>query len=229
MRLLLAVLLVPAFAQKDDDAEKQVRTMEKKLATAKTLQVSFEAKVEGLAGFGTLKGTLTVAEDNKIHLDGAFWNDGKKTDTWRIISDGAGMKTEGLRLDAARPASKKLTDNYRRSLTHGGYLMAGLYIAAVDPEDWPIFRASEPKLERKETIGKREVLVIVCKLTPMEKDEKTKDSTWSETLWLDAETNLPVKRIVVYTVAGKKATFTESYTTFTLDPKIEPKMFELPK
>jgi hypothetical protein len=24
-------------------------------------------------------------------------------------------------------------------------------------------------------------------------------------------------------------TFTESYTTFTLDPKIEPKMFELPK
>ena len=202
--------------------------MEEKLAATKIVQVSFEAKVEGMPAFGILKGTLTVAEGNKINLDGAFWNE-KEHDDWKIVSDGKRLKYQGLHLDQVNPASKKLTEYYRSSLKHGGYLMAGLYLAAVDPEDWPIFRASEPKLERKETIGKREVLVIVCKLTPVEKDEKTKDSTWSETLWLDAETNLPVKRIVVYTVAGKKATFTESYTTFTLDPKIDARMFELPK
>jgi len=203
--------------------------MEEKLAAAKIVQVSLEAKVEGVPDFGIFKGTLTVAEGNKIHLDGAFWNEGEHDD-WKTVSDGKRLKSQRLHLNQVKPASKTLTENYRSSLTHGGYLMAGFYLASEDPkESWPIFRASESKLERKETIGKRETYVIVCKLTPTEKVESDIDKTWSETLWLDAETNLPLKRIVVYTFGGKKATFTEYYNTFTLDPKSDAKMFEVPK
>jgi hypothetical protein len=228
MGFMLALLMVPALVQNDDDAEKQILGMEKKLGAAKTLQVSFEADVEGLVGFGTLKGTLTVAAGNKIHLDGAFWNDDKKTDNWKIVSDGAHMKREGLRLDATKPASKKLTENYRSSLTHGGYHMQ-LFVSSEGPqESWPIFRASEFKLEGKEKVGKRQAHVIVCKLTPLEKNDTDK-RTWSESLWIDVETNLPLKRIVACTFEGKKATFTESYTTFSVDPKIDAMLFELPK
>jgi outer membrane lipoprotein-sorting protein len=227
MRFILAALLLPALVQNGGDAEKPIRTMEKKLGAAKTLRVSFEAKVEGLPESGTFKGTLTVAESNKMHLEGTVEMEGKRVN-WKVVSDGARTKEQGLE-SGTRPTSKKLTENYRSSLTHGGYIM-GIYMSTESEgrESWPIFRASEFKLEKKEKIGKRQAQVIVCKLTPLEKLGK-KDLTFSETLWLDVETNLPLKRIFTGTVEGKKITFTETYGTFTLDPKIDAKLFELPK
>jgi outer membrane lipoprotein-sorting protein len=212
------------------DPEKLVRGMEKKLAQAKTLRVSFEAEHlgGGKGDFGVFKGTLTVAQGNKVHLDGAFWNDGKATDRWKIVSDGTNLKSEGLS-KVSKPASKKLTDDYRSSLTHGGFLMVAFYVSPVKPKEmWATFKASDFKFERQENIGKRKTNVVSCKLTLTDKADFA-GRELSETLWLDAETNLPLKRrVTMWFLDGKRNTFTESYSTFDLAPKVEAKLFELP-
>jgi len=235
MRFLLAGLLISAVLDNDEDAEKHIVAMEKKLAGAKSLRVSFEAKVEGLPSFGNLKATLALAEGNKLHLDGAFVNE-DETNKWKLVSNGMRIKAQGSIVKGVRAGegfgkapSDKLTDNYRSCLAHGGYLMVGFYISSVKPKEiWPVFRASDFKSKGKEKIGKREAHVVVCKLTPMQKVEKDR-VRWSETVWLDAQTNLPLKRVVTYTFDGKKATFTETYKEFAVDPKLDPDIFVLPK
>jgi outer membrane lipoprotein-sorting protein len=215
----------------EGDPEKVVSRMEKQLAEAKTLQVTFEAEhtAGGKGDFGLFKGTLTVSEGNKVHLDGVFWNDGKPTDPWKVISDGTNLKSQGV-YKASKPTPKRLADDYRSSLTHGGYLLVAFYLSSTAPKEaWPIFRASDVKLERKEEVGKRKAIVVVCKLTPTERAAfPGKDRVFSETLWIDVDTQLPMKRVVTYSMGGKKSTFTESYSTFDLAPKIEAKLFELP-
>lgn len=229
MLCFLVVLAPGRVAGQETDPEKLVRGMEEKLVGAKTLQVAFEAEhlADGKGDFGLFKGTLSVAAGNKAHLDGAFWNDGKATDSWKIVSDGINLKSQGVS-KVSKPASKTLTNDYRSSLTHGGFLMVAFYVSSVKPKEiWPIFRASDFKLERQENVGKRKAKVVVCKLTPTQKaDFAGRDFT--ETLWLDVETNLPLKRAVTMAMAGKKSTFTENYTNFDLAPKIEAKLFELP-
>jgi hypothetical protein len=215
-------------AGQESDPKKLISAMERKLAEAKTLQVAFEAEhtAGGKGDFGLFKGTSTVAEGNKAHLDGAFLNDGKPTDPWKMVSDGTNLKSQGV-YKAIKPASKKLSEEYRSSLTHGGYLMVAFYLSSTAPKEfWPIFRASDYKLERQEEVGKRKANVLACKLTPTEKAKY--QGTFSETLWLDVETQLPLKRVVTHAVDGKKSIFTESYNTFNLAPKLEAKVFELP-
>lgn len=218
-------------AGQEGDAEKLVGAMEKKLAAAKNFQVSSEAEhtAGGKGDFGLFKGTLTVAEGNKAHLDGAFWNDGKPTDPVKLVSDGTNLKSQGV-FKFNKPASKKLADEYRSSLTHGGYLMVAFYLSSTAPkESWPIFRASDIKITRKEDVGKRKANVVLCKLAPTEKaDFLGQAPAFSEVLWLDVETSLPLKRVVTYSVDGKKRTFTESYDNLNLAPKIEAKLFALP-
>ena len=101
MRSILPLLLLPALLHAADDPEKRIRDMEKKLEAAKTLQVTFEARAEGLRESGTFKGTLTVAEGNKIHLDGTVEMDGKKVN-WKKVSDGKRTSEEGLDRGGAR-------------------------------------------------------------------------------------------------------------------------------
>jgi hypothetical protein len=211
------------------DPEKLVAEMEKKLTEAKTLRVAFEAEhsAEGKGDFGLFKGILTVAEGNKVHLDGAFWNDGKATDRWKVVSDGTNLKSEGV-YKVNKPASKKLTHDYRSCLSHGGFLMVAFYLSSVKPKEiWPTFKASDCKLERQENIGKRKANVVSCKLTPTVKADFA-GKVFAETLWLDAETSLPLRRSVTVSRDGKISTFTESYSTFDLNPKVEAKLFELP-
>jgi len=58
-----------------------------------------------------------------------------------------------------------------------------------------------------------------------------KGPKFSETIWLDVETNLPLRRIFSGKVEKEKIQFkiTETYANITIDPKIEAKLFELPK
>jgi len=49
------------------------------------------------------------------------------------------------------------------------------------------------------------------------------------TLWIDAKTDLPVKRIVAFEQAGLTGTLTETYSDLTLDQKVDDKQFDLTK
>jgi hypothetical protein len=228
MRFSLAMLLLPAIVRAEDDAEKRIRVMEKKLESAKTLQVAFESRAEGLRESGTFKGTLTVTERNKMHLEGSIEMAGKKAD-WKKVSDGTKTIVEGMD-GGLRATSKTLTEDHRRSLTHGGFIM-GVYLhaAADEKEFWPDFRASDFELGKPDNVGTRRAQIVACKLTHVARGKKKVDITFSETLWLDPETNLPLKRVFTGNPDGKKITFTETYESFALDPKIDAKLFELAK
>lgn len=228
MRSVLALLLLPALLRADDDAEKRIRAMEKKLDLAKTIQVTFESRAEGLRDSGTFNGTLTVTESNKMHLEGAIEIKGTKVD-WKKISDGTKTTEEGLDR-GFRATSKSLTEDLRRSLTHGGFIMGTYMSAARDGEEfWMDFRASDFELGKPDNVGTRRAQIVASKLTPVAKGKTKVDITFSETIWLDAETNLPLKRVFTGNPDGKKITFTETYEKFVLDPKVDAKLFELPK
>ena len=49
------------------------------------------------------------------------------------------------------------------------------------------------------------------------------------TLWLDTKTDLPLKRQTLGKVKDVKMTAIEVYTEVSLNPKLDPKIFELPK
>src|SRR5262245_65897576 len=168
MRLVLVVLLLPALALADDDAEKRVRAMEKKLESAKALQVVFEARAEGVKESGTMKGTVTLMEGNKLQLDGTIEIAGKSV-KWKRISDGTNLVEDGLD-GGTRPTPNSLTEDYRRSLTHGGFI-AGFYLSseADGVVTWPAFRASDFELGKPDNVRTRRAQIVDCKLMPVAK------------------------------------------------------------
>ena len=48
------------------------------------------------------------------------------------------------------------------------------------------------------------------------------------TVWIDNDTGVPLKRVVVQS-KGKEFRTTEVYSEFKLNPKIDAKVFDLPK
>jgi len=228
MRSALVLLLLPALLRAEDDAENRIRAMEKKLESAKTIQVTFESRAEGLRESGTFHGTLTVTEGNKMHLDGSIEMEGKKVD-WKKVSDGTKTTEEGLDR-GSRNTSKTLTADLRRSLTHGGFIMGTYMSAAAGGEEfWMDFRVSDFELGKPDNVGTRRAQIVACKLTPVAKGEKKVDISFSESIWLDTETNLPLNRVFTGNPDGKKITFAETYEKLVLDPKVDGKLFELPK
>jgi hypothetical protein len=107
----------------------------------------------------------------------------------------------------------------------------GTYLSTArdEEESWPDFRASDFELGKPDNVGTRRAQIVACKLTPLVKGEKKTDVTFSESIWLDVEMNLPLKRVFSGDFGGKKIKFSETYEKFVLDPKVDAKLFELPK
>jgi hypothetical protein len=72
-----------------------------------------------------------------------------------------------------------------------------------------------------EKVGGRDAKVISFALAGLP------GADWNVTLWIDAETALPLKRVVV-PLGGEAGRITETYQ-FTLNPKIAAGAFQLPK
>jgi outer membrane lipoprotein-sorting protein len=70
--------------------------------------------------------------------------------------------------------------------------------------------------------GRRPPEVVTCQL-----DFDGKSARMS--VWIDTKTQLPSKRVVAVEEDGQKFRITETYSTFAIDPKLEPKLFEIPK
>jgi hypothetical protein len=95
-----SLLLLPLLAAEPDEAEALFRAMEKKLADAKTLQVTFEARTSTVSHADTdkpepkpeqidYKGAVYLAPGNKAHIEsvqvagyGSPWG-------WKTVSDGS--------------------------------------------------------------------------------------------------------------------------------------------
>jgi outer membrane lipoprotein-sorting protein len=210
-----------------NEAEKLFRDMEKKLASAKTMEVAFDAKVEGGQG-AQQQGTLLFASGNKCYLE-MSGNLGSKNAKAVMISDGAKMITsDGAKILKVHDVPKDLTDRLRASISRTGFLFAWFF-STKGPDDKQEFRIDEDYkvsdfvLVKKEKIGDQEAQVIRYALALPETNYSI-----SVSVWLNVKNNLPLKRVT--TIKGvNTGIFSETYTKLALDPDLDLKKFELPK
>jgi hypothetical protein len=222
---LALFLALSVSAQDDNEAEQLFHKMEAKLDQARALDLSFEITYgeAALRNGQRLKGTLAAMSGNKLRLQ---VRGGKTNETVHLrLSDGtqAILMVEG---DEGKPkpdkTPKNLTANFLTVVERSGVLMALLppVLAKVDDDHKAMFPVSGFKLGDKEKVGERETQRIDYVLGV--KGQKT---TYPVTVWIDLKTGLPVKRLVS---DGGLPWFTETYE-LTLDGKLDPKVFELPK
>jgi outer membrane lipoprotein-sorting protein len=222
---LLAAALVPAVQAQENEAEKLFREMEKKVTSAKAVRVASDDKIA--ASGIRLKWMLVFAEGNKCSLEGTFESEGKTLKEF-TISDGT--KLLSTQRGTPRPkedAPKDLTNMLQGSISRCG--MSVQWLTGLDGKKQGFkidkdFKVTDFALGDKEKVGEHEAHVVHYNLFLRNKVKL------SVSVWLDAKTKLPLKRVTTIPDKGKqKVTVTETFTQLTLNPKLEPKAFELPK
>jgi outer membrane lipoprotein-sorting protein len=210
----LTVRLLPA--QEGTEAEKLFRQMEAKLSKAQTLECTFATRLDPK---GTFKGSLTFAEGNKARVE--VTGEVDRAAKYTVVSDG----TKIVRLvDAGVPeqVNEIKPQALREEILRSFGLVGGFAVLEFSFAKDKV-KVSGFKLGKKEKLDGREAQVVEYEMT-------LRKTTISTTLWLDAKTTLPVKRVVrVDKGGGDNYTATETYTKLTLDEKIDAKKFELPK
>jgi len=235
--------------QEVGQAEKLFRKLEERLAKAKTIRLEYKAALEfkdakpGELGFKgkapRVEGLLLLQKGNKLRLqmDGRvlpLHDPGKAV----VVSDGKTMRAGlpgpiplrgGERTAEKAPAN--LHSAFVGSLTREGLLLfvmthvAGGTLAENirDDADRKVPRPTGFKLRGREKVGGVLTQAIEFRI---------KVSGWKEeelpvTLWLDAKTSLPVKRVLRYEAGGRVVgpTLTETYQSFKLDAVIDPGQF----
>lgn len=228
MRYVVLVLFLPAFAAaQGNEAEKLYRQVEKKVTDARALEVAGEVDVTAKENpMKAMKGVLTLA-GNKLRLNVDMEQGGKKMKV-EVVSDGKSVKTLVPTMKSEEKPAKKNQGEILRKLVARVGLVGILMIGRVQEGDAKevnvddLLPVSDFKMEAAEKIGGRDAKVISYKVTP--KGDKTAATV---TLWVDAKTLVPLKHLIAPQQEGIRLTAT--YATFDLNPKIDPKSFELPR
>jgi outer membrane lipoprotein-sorting protein len=241
MQIFLMVLLLCASPQEQEsaNAEKLYQAMAKKLTGAKTLQCSFEIAIETDMGKAKTSGVLAFAEGNKNRLkaDGDFF--GGKVQI-EVISDGKNYRMSMTAADQPpQPKAGDVPPNMNEFLREGmarGGVFVGLFpkpqktahaqtsnvSLEQDRKIEDHLQISDFKLGNKENIGKRATQRIEYTLT-IDKEP------FVVTLWLDPETNLPLKRQLSMGKGKTRFQLVENYMNYRINEDIEAKEFALPK
>ncbi len=216
---LVLLLIVPS--AEPNEAEKLFRQMETKVMQAKTLECTYEGKVDYKEAEDdqkdTLKGKLLLGEGNKLRIDfsgmgekGTIISDGTK---WRLIGDknketpkwlGKSVRALMARTCAGYASIWAAPDSFLRFMT------PPITEFKID-EHFPV---TDFKFGKKEMIDKQEAQIVQYTGPGVE-----------VSIWIDTKTYQPLKRVFT----DKEKTLTETYTNLKLDGKVDPKQFELPK
>ena len=211
-------------------AEKLFRAMEKKVRDAKTLQVAADSNVESQDVKGTVKATFYATQGNKARLEIDFDIDGK-ADKLLFLTDGKARYTKQGDKGTLDPNPKKAEQEAKLvagTIARIGISSAMLMARSAKPGEEKEFDLDKDapvtnfKLGAKEMVGDKTAQVVTCKLDF--------DGTSARmSVWIDTKTHLPLKRVVAVDQDGKMFRITETYSTFAIDPKLDPKLFEIPK
>jgi outer membrane lipoprotein-sorting protein len=242
MKTFCMALLLTSSLQDTDSAkaEKLFQAMAKSLTGAKTLQCSFEIAMETSDGKAKVTGKLAFAEGNKYRLqaDGDFF--GNKV---RIESIADGMKMHWSMGAPGQPPQSatgdvppNMNEFLRESMARSG-IFIGVFpkpTKKAEPEASDaclaqnkkadeIYKATDFKLGGKEVLDKRETRKIEYRLT-IDQEE-----SMAVTVWLDAESNLPLKRQLVMGKDKVQLQMVETCTNYRINEAIEAKEFAVPK
>ena len=232
MRVSIISLLMLVCGQGLNEAEKLFQKMEKKLSTAKTLEVFVNGSME----FGERKmkytGTILLGQDNKAYVKLSGDMIGKPFVN-ELVSDGSNTMSDEFLSPGGRPAfhrtGKKLRVNLIAVITRGSCL--GLNVATkgtvsekegeLGPDQ--LFQVSDFKLGANEKLDGKDAQFVDYQLRAFRGREP-----FSVKLWLDSTTGLPIKRVLKSAKEDGKLQVIETYRV-TLDPVIDGKKFKLPK
>jgi outer membrane lipoprotein-sorting protein len=235
--VLAFVLTMPTYAQ-ENDAEKLFRQMEKKITAAKTIKVRIE-KTWADPQLKSLKEvtTLVLGEGDKafcelftsgkgISIKAGAFSDGNKVYVRQSIEDKA---------ELVQDTPKNLGKHCRAVLARFG--PAGISTAFVEKKLPDFNRESKPatfqfKVGAVEKVGGAETQVVENTVFfPLPKPKgnvKVEESVKvSYKLWINTRTYLPAKRAILGD--DGKVIETDTYLEFTVDGKLDDKLFEAPK
>jgi len=219
--LVLILAAAPARAQ-DGEAEKLYRAMEKKILAAESLALEFNSEITEDDKKFTVKGTIYVAAGNKTRLDleSELFQLGGKT---LIVTNGESKyaKVGNLVFDEGPfpPKGEVLFALIARFGAAFAAMEKKIATADLD-KDFPVKNFT---LGVKEMVGKREAQVVQYQL----QNKKFGDLA-EVSVWIDTKTQLPLKRAMAEKQEGKEIRTTETYGVFTVDSKLDGKLFEIP-
>lgn len=238
---LLAAALVPAALPQDNEAEKLFRGMEKKISGANAVEVVFTYQLEGK----TTKGSLLLTSDNKARLQvsGPFSFGIKRDASFDLVSDGNKFTLKGAKLVRASNGqagfevggqmegeTPKAFHAWRAaevSRVGMGPMVVGLPYtlgAETDPDgEETRMKVYDFKAGAAEKVGERQAKVVHYRCGKGGNDDP------KVTVWIDAETGLPLKRVYLAHPESEKIHITEVYSEVKHNPKVDAKGFQLPK
>lgn len=225
---LVLLLIVPS--AEPNEAEQLFRQMESKVMKAKNVGCTFETHIDttGVSVQNSMKGTLSIAEGNKFKSE-AKSTVADKMDTVLMLSDGSKMiLRSGTVSLKPEDVPKRFGEAVRVSFTRCGLLAPLLIMGKAGDNEFKaddVYQLADFKLGMKAMVGQDEAQLIEYTLTI----KKPKELTVMTSVWIDTKTHLPLKRVTHGTTAELKITLTETYSKWSLDEKIDPKQFELPK
>ena len=238
MRLALLSLLaaVPALApaQDGDEAKKLFDAMEERLTKAKSVSLAFRVELmpDGKEAIKLL-GSLAFAEGSRVRLEaeGAIFGEATKLG---MISDGKRLRLTKAQKEGPQPhhltAPKNLSPAFARVVGRSGLFLGLDYLGRqfdrkaggeLRPDE--LFPVSDLKLGGREKVDGRDTRMLTY---AVQYDARRK---LNATLWIDAQTGLPLKRVLSPQAGAVKEPITETYTDWKLNKKVEAKQFELPK
>jgi len=226
MRGLLALMLTTVAswsgAAEPNEAEKLFRDIEKKLVTAKTLQIHFDLIVSMNDKKEKLTGTFLLGEGDKFRIEAEGDVFGKALKSI-CVCDGTNMvlETSAMKSQKTDKASKGIGTFLRGSLPQQGFFVSMLQIQGFSDDKSIKKSMTDFKLVGKEKVGTKDTQMIEWSVRENDKE------TALMKLWLDTKTSLPVKQ--VWKDTHLKDDITETYSEFIINPKIDTKKFELPK
>jgi hypothetical protein len=229
MRYVLLTVLAPVFAVQGNDAEKLFREMERKIDAAKSLRVASLIYVMDNRGGGKLnpkRSTLALAPGNKVRMTMKGKGGGKEMEM-EVVSDGKKLALHIIPpgQDKQEAALKNLHALMGKMMSRTGSL--GAFSLLRDPpnarEPDKLVTVSDFKAGADGKVNGRDAKMLEYRVKVAGKQPA------KVTLWLDAKTLLPIKRLVVPEMDRENARIWETYIEFTIDPRLDPKMFALPK
>jgi outer membrane lipoprotein-sorting protein len=225
MKLLIVPVLAVVLAQAGDDPAVLMQKMENKIARAKSVRVTFAAKAESPKGDLTMNGSLALAGD-RARAELELGMAGK---SMKILSVSDGTKTVSVQdgKTTEKPDKKDARPLVNAALARSG-VTALFLLSQPSSKDGKKdgkgdIKLSEFKKLNSEKVGGRDAVVIEFTLTFQEQ------KPMRGTVWLDAQTGLPLKRVLRGEEKGNAFTITETYSDLTLDAQLDAKLFEFPK
>jgi len=218
-------------AAQDSGAEKLYRAMEKNVRGAKSLRIALDGEVDSQAIKGTVKATIYATQGSKSRMEIDF-NIGGKAEKLLYLTDGKARYTkQGDKgtLDAnpkkATEEGKVVPGTMARIGITGAMMMARAVKQGEEEKEIDLDKdapVTNFKLGAKEMVGDSTAQVVTYQL-----DFNGKSAQMS--VWIDTKTQLPLKRVVAVDQDGQMFRITETYSTFAIDPKLDPKLFEIPQ